>query len=226
MLREAEERDIPQIAFVHIESMRANPCNGIFGDYMNRITIGEYSRIWSEKFKNLKIGASKFVAERDGEIVGFSEVGPSNDKDVDDKTGSIYGLYLLPGHQGKGIGMVLQKKGLEHLENNGFESVTVWTQDDNYLAIKTLSVNEGWAMDGFRQGVANKANYREIRFRKYLKIRLGEIIETPYVPEVLCRGKSRNKRIKLHPICLFRVYSNLFGWYYFITILCSHWIIK
>ena len=204
MLREAEERDIPQIAFVHIESMRANPCNGIFGDYMNRITIGEYSRIWSEKFKNLKPRAIRFVAECDGKIIGFNEVGPSGDNDVDDKTGSIYGLYLLPGYQGKGIGMALQKKGLEYLEDNGFESVTVWTQEDNHLAIKTLSAEDGWTTDGFREGIAGKANYKEIRFRKHLK---------------------NNIKLNFRFAYSYRVYSNLVSLGYLICI-CSHGVIR
>lgn len=204
MLREAEDRDIPQIAFVHIESMRANPCNGIFGDYMNRITIGEYSRIWSEKFKNLKPLASRFVAECNSKIIGFGEVGPSGDKDVDDKTGSIYGLYLLPGYQGKGIGMALQKKGLEYLEDNGFESVTVWTQEDNYLAIKTLSVEDGWAIDGFREGIAGKANYKEIRFRKHLKNKI---------------------KLNFRFVYSYRVYSRLVSLGYLICI-CSHGVIR
>ncbi len=169
ILREAEEKDIPQIALIHIEAMRANPSNDVFSGYMENISPDEHLGTWLEKFKNLKPLARMFVAEADGLIIGFGEVGPSVDYAVGNKTSSFYGLYILPEFQGKGVGLAIQKRGLDYLRDAGFDSVGGWIKEDNYLVTKIFSVENGWLFDGERYGFADGSNFKEIRIKKILR---------------------------------------------------------
>ncbi len=65
---------------------------------------------------------SGWVVELDGEIVGFSVAHKSKSRD------RIGAVYVLPEHQGRGIGKILLQKALGFLEN----SKEVWVEVASY----------------------------------------------------------------------------------------------
>lgn len=71
-----------------------------------------------------------FVAERDGEIVGFANGGKERGV-FPDYTGELYAIYLLENAQRGGIGRVLVQHVAAWLSENGHNSMLVWVFRDN-----------------------------------------------------------------------------------------------
>ncbi len=86
----------------------------------------EYEEKLIEKTKNKIKAYGKdscgWVVELDGKIVGFSATYRENEKD---RVGAI---YVLPEHQGKGIGKILLQKALDFLKN----SKEIWIEVAEY----------------------------------------------------------------------------------------------
>lgn len=61
-----------------------------------------------------------FVAERDGEVIGFAEYAPRSEEKVD-----LLRMYVLPAKQRTGAGSALLDAGLEAIRNAGGEYTTV-----------------------------------------------------------------------------------------------------
>jgi mycothiol synthase len=73
-----------------------------------------------------------FLAERDGEILGFhwTKMLASSPG-----AGEVYVIGVVPGAQGIGLGKVLLDVGLEHLRGNGVRHVSLYVEADNTSAI-------------------------------------------------------------------------------------------
>lgn len=71
-----------------------------------------------------------YLAE-DEQVFGFVCAGTPSDVDVAGAgTGELFGLYLLPTHQGHGMGRKLLVRGLSVLKRRGFERGFMWVPRD------------------------------------------------------------------------------------------------
>ena len=108
-----------------------------------------------------------FVAEDGGRIVGFCDLIPSRDKNVDpDGVAEIAAIYVLPEHWRKGAGRVLCRGALAEAGRRGYRSVTLWVLASNRAA------RDFYDAMGFRLDGATKADklvdgspLHEVRFR-------------------------------------------------------------
>lgn len=108
-----------------------------------------------------------FVAEVDGEVVGFASVGPSNDEDGDG-IGELYAIYVEPAHWDAGVGRELAATADERLRELGFREATLWVLDDNPRA-RRFYEGGGWRVDGAtRTGTHLGVETAEVRYRKTL----------------------------------------------------------
>lgn len=75
--------------------------------------------------------AGFFLAERDGELLGFhwTKVHPAP------PVGEIYVLGVSPAAQGLGLGKVLALTGLSYLRSRGLETVMLYVEADNAAAV-------------------------------------------------------------------------------------------
>lgn len=71
-----------------------------------------------------------FVAERDGNIVGFVSVGSDRDAAFEG-FGELWSLYLLRACQQKQIGYLLLCEGMKFLRERGYQSAYEWVLADN-----------------------------------------------------------------------------------------------
>lgn len=76
-----------------------------------------------------------FVAERDGEILGYhwTKVHPGTDGHPD--VGEVYVLGVVPSAQGSGVGKALLAAGLEYLHQRGLEAIMLYVDSTNAGAI-------------------------------------------------------------------------------------------
>jgi len=74
--------------------------------------------------------AGLFVAERDGEVVGFHWT------KIEDDVGEVYVVGIDPEAQGGGLGTALTARGLRHLHDRGVPVVDLYVEGDNGPALK------------------------------------------------------------------------------------------
>jgi RimJ/RimL family protein N-acetyltransferase len=108
---------------------------------------------------------ASFVAELDGDIVGFVGVGPSRDADAE---GELYTIYVAPDRWGTGVGRELIRAGEERLRELGYHTVVLWMLEGNARAQRFYE-SAGWSADGERRTIdfAGEA-LPEVRFVKQL----------------------------------------------------------
>jgi len=73
--------------------------------------------------------AGLFVAERDGDVVGFHWT------KVEDDLGEVYVVGVDPSEQGSGLGTALTARGLRHLHESGLRTVDLYVEGDNDPAL-------------------------------------------------------------------------------------------
>ena len=80
--------------------------------------------------------AGLFVAERDGNVVGFhwTKVDPSTGSGTN-PTGEVYVVGVDPSEQGSGLGTSLTARGLRHLHESGIRTVDLYVEGDNDPAL-------------------------------------------------------------------------------------------
>ena len=84
-------------------------------------------------------GASKgWVAEQDGEIIAFSI--------ADRRSRSIFALFVMPGHEGRGLGTRLLKCAEEWLWDDGAERLWLTTDPESRAA--GYYERRGWIIAG------------------------------------------------------------------------------
>jgi ribosomal protein S18 acetylase RimI-like enzyme len=163
-IRAPEGRDAGPLAHVQVESWRSS-FRGLVPDrYLDQAVV-EKDRVhdWERLLDGLdRTQASVLVAERDGAVVGFAHLGPSDDTDVDAHTvGELYALHVLPGARGEGIGSALLEAAGDRLRGRGFREGVLWVLAANEPA-RILYESQGWAADGATKLFADAP---ELRYR-------------------------------------------------------------
>jgi GNAT superfamily N-acetyltransferase len=78
-----------------------------------------------------------YVAEHEGELVGSVSVGH----------GFLRTLYVLPAHQGTGVGSALHDHALDRLRALGRREARLWTLEENHLG-RRFYERRGWRPNG------------------------------------------------------------------------------
>ncbi|MFC7329563.1 GNAT family N-acetyltransferase [Marinactinospora rubrisoli] len=93
------------------------------------------------------------VATDDRAVVGFVAIGPAEDPDRWPGTDAeIYALHVHADHVRRGHGSRLLNAAVDHLVEDGFRTVHVWTPEaDNPL--RAFAEAAGWRPDGARREI-------------------------------------------------------------------------
>lgn len=129
-IREATPRDADDIARVHAESTRTT-YQGIMADeYLASMKVDEWTERRRKDLEDAGDHDVTYVAEVDGQIVGWARGGPerSDDKEY---AGELYAIYLLQTNQRKGIGRRLISTMAKHLIEEGMTSMLLWVLAEN-----------------------------------------------------------------------------------------------
>src|ERR1035437_2859186 len=92
LVRHAEPQDAPAVARVHVASWRQAYRGLLPQEYLDSLSVETRTTTWAKAFSQSPDQTSTtLVGELDGQIVGFSCVGPSRDDDTDTATAELWG---------------------------------------------------------------------------------------------------------------------------------------
>lgn len=145
-IRPALPADAEAIACAHVASWRTSYQGIVSDEILANLSVEERARNWQRQLEAPQPGCFVYVAEQDGNILGFSSGGPERSGDLTYK-GEVYALYLVKECQRQGIGRMLVEASVISLLANGVESMLIWVLRDNpsrqfYEAIGGVYVRE------------------------------------------------------------------------------------
>lgn len=130
-LRQATVEDAVGIATVHIASWRETYRGIVPDEFLDALSIQRRTEQWMNSLADpSNLYHRAFVAEMNGQIVGFSNYGFPQEA-VNGFDGELYAIYLLRSAQGRGIGRRLFAEAAKGLLELGVSSMLVWVLKDN-----------------------------------------------------------------------------------------------
>jgi ribosomal protein S18 acetylase RimI-like enzyme len=166
-IRRATPEDAIALAEVHIDSWRS-AYRGLVPD--SHLDSLDYERRAQRFRESLAQNAEEsYIAEQEGEVLGFLTLGVCRDTDVDqEKTGEIWGIYLAPEHWRKGIGTLLCRYGERILKARDYRIATLWVFAGNDQARRFYEAM-GFKADGASRTLNPGTPLEAVRYRKELR---------------------------------------------------------
>lgn len=146
LLRDARVEDAAEIEAVHYAAREA-----IYRGKVAQwppVGLSREARVerWADWLADTSIHC--IVAERSGEIIGFSTVRPTPDEDeAPDRVAEMPTLYVRPDSWRSGLGRLLCSAALTRVAQLGFEELTLWVLEMNTRA-RAFYEAVGFAPDG------------------------------------------------------------------------------
>jgi GNAT superfamily N-acetyltransferase len=143
-VRPARRSDAEALARIHVEAWRES-YRTILGPAAARPdALARRLRLWRRLLARPRQGGAVFVAELDGEPVGFGSCGPQRE---DDRLadGEIYALYLLRRAHRRGLGRALMAAMARTLLAHGMGSADCWALEGNAPALRFYAAMGGRA---------------------------------------------------------------------------------
>ncbi len=126
-IRPASITDAPAISHVHVEGWRTTYRGVVADAFLDGLSAEARVPRWRQQ---LTSDARFFVAEKDGDLVGFISGGvirePCGDYDAE-----LFAIYLLSEARRTGIGKQLFHTLVNRLHADDFKSLMVWVLDKN-----------------------------------------------------------------------------------------------
>jgi GNAT superfamily N-acetyltransferase len=126
-IRLAEVWDAAAIAHVHVQSWLTTYKGLVPDEYLASLNEAERVPLWQEWLtRDIRV----FVAEEEGEIVGFAGGGPIREP-LAAYDAELYTIYLLEDAQSRGIGKNLLSAVAEALIRQDHTGMVVWVLEQN-----------------------------------------------------------------------------------------------
>lgn len=168
LIRPATMDDVAGVAEVRVRTWQAAYAGLMPADFLESMSVERSTRTLTDRFANLGPTVALLVADRDGEIVGFVNCGPSLGADAPPDRGEIYAIYVAAARWSTGTGRALHEAALESLRANGFRTAVLWVLRTNKRACDFYT-RAGWATDGTeREDEINGLTVDEIRYARSL----------------------------------------------------------
>jgi GNAT superfamily N-acetyltransferase len=129
-IRPGQLADAEGIARVHVESWRTTYKGIMPDDVLANLSIEERAATRRQQLSNPESRSIAYVAEADGQIIGFVIGGPERTGHAV-YTAEIYAIYLLQAYQGRGIGRALVQAVVGWLLDKGYTAMLIWVAAKN-----------------------------------------------------------------------------------------------
>jgi ribosomal protein S18 acetylase RimI-like enzyme len=156
VLRTGTDHDLAAVGALHYRS-RAAAYAGLVPP--EALTFGSPEALgawWLERYRWERDTHRLTVAERDGTIIGFSYLGPSEEPGVTE----LYAIHVAPDQVGTGAGRSLMRDALKQLG----ERAVLWVVEGNTRA-RRFYEKGGWVADGTtREAPIGAVITRQLRY--------------------------------------------------------------
>jgi predicted TIM-barrel fold metal-dependent hydrolase/GNAT superfamily N-acetyltransferase len=183
VVRPAVPDDAHAIARAHVAGWQRGYAGLLPAPFLEQLSVEQSTQRRLESLLAPGAGVlATLVAERDGEIVGFANVGTSRDDGAAPDAGELWAIYVHPDHWGTGAGHALHEQSVRVLREAGMSSATLWVLEGNERAARFYR-RQGWTPDG-----ATKTAWRddvrldEVRYRLDLAPQAGSPVHPDRLP--------------------------------------------
>jgi L-amino acid N-acyltransferase YncA len=126
-VRPATEQDASAISHIHVQTWLTTYAGIVPQDYLSSLNEAERVPVWRQW---LVQDIQAYVAELDGEVVGFACGGQIRET-LREYDAELFAIYVLKRAQGFGIGTALLGSLAASLTARGFTSMVAWCLQDN-----------------------------------------------------------------------------------------------
>jgi L-amino acid N-acyltransferase YncA len=165
LIRVATANDAQAIAEIHVQAWQHAYSEIFPADYLSGLSVSKRKAIWAESIEQSP--PHVLVAEVDGQVIGFSAVGPCRDEGASIHAYELWAIYLSPLYWSKGIGRELWLASREHAVGRGANSLSLWVIASNKRAV-TFYKSAGF------EAVANSLMLSEIGGVQIEKVRYAQ----------------------------------------------------
>jgi GNAT superfamily N-acetyltransferase len=164
-IREAKPEDASRIAFVHVRTWQSAYRGQVPDEFLDSLSVEKREQAWNKWFAGEEIRPNEvFVAEVEGAVVGFANIGHSRDTPAEEDTGELRAIYLLPDYWDTRTGAALMDVATDALRRR-FKRATLWVLDSNDRA-RRFYERGGWSHDGTTIDDDSRGFVlREVRYR-------------------------------------------------------------
>jgi GNAT superfamily N-acetyltransferase len=143
LLRTGEDADLVAVGAVHQRSRAAAYAHVLSAERLAGLSPEALGAWWSERWKWERDTHRLTVAQHNGEVVGFTYVGPSETPGAVE----LYAIHVDPDLVGTGLGRRLMIDALERLAGLGGDRAVLWVLEANDRARRFYD-RGGWTPDG------------------------------------------------------------------------------
>lgn len=163
-LRSATADDLMAVGRLHQRSRVAAYSSFLPPEALAEPTPDAMGRYWTERWGWERDTHTLTVAERDGELAGFSYVGP--DDEGDPATGLLYAIHLEPAERGRGVGRQLMIHALDRIRVRGWRRAALWVLRENAHA-RRFYERGGWRPTGTeRDDLIGTSRTAQLRYER------------------------------------------------------------
>ncbi|MGZ8310996.1 MAG: N-acetyltransferase family protein [Allosphingosinicella sp.] len=165
--REAKSSDAPALGRVHVTSWRESYAGLLPDHLLDGLSTEGRSAMWSAILNDPTTSGrmSVFVAESEGEIVGFGACGSQREEALarEGFDGEVGAIYVLRSHQRAGVGNKLMGLMCRRLLDQGRSAAALWVLREN-LSARTFYEGLGGAVVGERSDEESGAMLFEVAY--------------------------------------------------------------
>jgi L-amino acid N-acyltransferase YncA len=127
LIRTATQQDASAIAHVHVQSWLTTYAGIVPDDHLASLNEAEHVLLWQDW---LIRDIQTYVAELDGEVVGFISGGQIREP-LQEYDAELFAIYLVHQAQRRGLGTALLQKLAQSLRAKEFKGMAVWVLERN-----------------------------------------------------------------------------------------------
>ena len=148
LLRDATLQDSAAVARILVDTWRQAYADIMPSDFLAGLSYQAREKRIREGFLASDLNRFMVVSEENSVLVGCMVGGACRDESEKEYHGEVYTLYVLPGHQSKGIGMAIVRAGVERLLAMGYNTMLIWVLSKNPARGFYEALGAGWPENG------------------------------------------------------------------------------